>query len=831
MKTRTYTYCRFALASICSLLYAAAMAQAPMPTEGKKSLTASRIEADIKLDGLLNEAVWQSAAVASDFVLKQPRPGEQPAQRTEVRVLYDNTGLYVGAMLYDTRPDSIMQEISQRDVLGNTDWFGVVIDAFRDGINGLGFIVTPADLQMDVKFSIFDDDPAWDAVWDNKAVKTPEGWSVEIRIPYAALRFPAEEIQYWHINFGRFVARNREESFWNEINPLQAGTLNQSGYLMGIQNIRPPVRLQATPYVAAYATHHREPSGIPKNAYGSNITGGMDVKMGLSDAFTLDMTLIPDFGEAQTDNQVLNLSPFEVRFNENRAFFTEGTELFNKGNLFYSRRIGGNTLYGGEVAAQLGEGESLLSNPRSAQLYNATKISGRTAKGTGLGFFNATSGRAYARIQTESGEERRVLTDPFTNFNVLVVDQNLPHNSYATLINTTVLREGDAYDANVTGIDFNLRDKANNYALKGFVALSQLYEPGQANLGHTASISARKTSGNWQGAVSYLEESHTYDPNDLGFLYNNNSRVASSYVEYNNYTPTPLLNARGAGAYANYNRLYHPSRFTDWKFENWVWAETRSFWRVNVWTEIQPSASFDFFEPREPGRYWRNPGNFATGGSLNTDSRKRLQLSLRANHSIRREPARTHTSVALEPRFRLNDRFNFSLSTSYFYGNNDVGYVNKIDTEVPDPATGEPSLRRDVIFGTRALHIIETGIRANYAFNANMVLNFRLRHYWTTLDYRQYYRLLLDGRLENSTYSGNHNRDFDAFNIDLIYRWRFAPGSDLIVVWKNNIFSFSEVLAPSYLGNLNRLFNGEPQDNNLSVKLIYFLDYASLVKS
>jgi hypothetical protein len=542
------------------------------------------------------------------------------------------------------------------------------------------------------------------------------------------------------------------------------------------------------------------------------------------------MTLIPDFGEAQTDNQVLNLSPFEVRFNENRAFFTEGTELFNKGNLFYSRRIGGNTLYGGEVAAQVGAGEKLLSNPRAAQLYNATKISGRTTKGTGLGFFNATSGRAYARIQTEEGGERRVLTDPLSNFNVLVLDQNLPHNSYATLINTTVLREGDAYDANVTGLDFNLRDKANAYAIKGFAALSQLYQPGQAKLGHTASLSLRKTSGKWQGAVSYLEESHTYDPNDLGFLYNNNSRVFSSYAEYNNYTPTARLNGRGAGVYANYSRLFHPSRFTDWKVENWVWAETRSFWQFNLWTEVQPSASFDFFEPREPGRYWRNPGNFAMGGSLNTDNRKRLQLSLRANHGIRQEPARTHTSVGLEPRFRLNDRFNFGLLLSYFYGNNDLGYVNKVDTAVPDPVTGELDYRRDVIFGTRALHIIETGVRANYAFNANMVLNFRLRHYWTTVDYRRYYLLLQDGRLDNSSYIGNHNRDFDAFNIDLIYRWRFAPGSDLIVVWKNSIFSFSEILAPSYLGNLNRLFNGEPQDNNLSVKLIYFLDYASLAK-
>lgn len=151
----------------------------------------------------------------------------------------------------------------------------------------------------------------------------------------------------------------------------------------------------------------------------------MDVKYGISDAFTLDMTLIPDFGQAQSDNKVLNLSPFEVQFNENRQFFTEGTELFNKGGLFYSRRIGGTPLNYGKAYNNLQDGEEVVENPLAPQLYNATKISGRTAKGLGIGFFNATSGRTVATIRNSEGIERQVETDPLTNFNVLVFDQNL----------------------------------------------------------------------------------------------------------------------------------------------------------------------------------------------------------------------------------------------------------------------------------------------------------------------------------------------------------------------------------------------------------------------
>ncbi|HQU60201.1 MAG TPA: DUF5916 domain-containing protein, partial [Saprospiraceae bacterium] len=491
---------------------------------GKKQLTAQRARVAPVLDGKLDEEAWKDAPFAAEFIQLQPQPGAPSSQHSEVRVLYDNTALYIGAHLYDSRPDSILKELSERDNLGNTDWFGVFIDAFRDGINGFGFIVTPNGVQFDAKYSTFGEDEAWDGIWESRASLSDDGWVAEIKLPYAAIRFPDVAEQTWHINFGRFIGRSQEKSFWNTIDPKKDGFLNQSGYLEGISNIKPPIRLQATPFIVLYGQHHHEKGGDPINSFGRSINGGMDVKLGLSDAFTLDMTLIPDFGEAQSDNQVLNLSPFEVRFDENRSFFTEGTELFNKGGLFYSRRVGGTPLYYNDIQDQYSE-EEIVDNPVQSQLYNATKISGRTAKGLGIGFFNATSGRTYATIRNAEMEEKQVLSDPLTNYNVLVLDQNLPHNSYATLINTTVLREGDAYDANVTGADFLLRNKPNSYAVGGRIVASQQYYRDSLVLGHTVQLHLRKTSGHLQAGLNYLEESATYDPNDLGFLYNNNSRV------------------------------------------------------------------------------------------------------------------------------------------------------------------------------------------------------------------------------------------------------------------------------------------------------------------
>ncbi|MEM1215595.1 MAG: DUF5916 domain-containing protein, partial [Bacteroidota bacterium] len=778
----------------------------------KKTLEAVITTVPLEINASLDEAVWGLAPVATNFVENRPDPGTTPDFESEIKVVYNNLGIYVGAKLLDHTPDSIQMELAERDNLGNTDWFGVIIDAYRDGINGFGFLTTPANVQFDTKYSTFGEDKGWDAVWESEARVTEEGWVVEMFIPYSALRFPDAEEQIWHLNFVRTVARTNEKTFWNEVDPQEAGFLNQAGYLRGMKNIKSPVRLQATPFVAFYGQQHHDINSEPVNAYGHSITGGMDVKWGLSDAFTLDMTLIPDFGEAQSDNQVLNLSPFEVRFDENRPFFTEGTELFNKGGLFYSRRIGGLPLDYYEVTSEY-DSEDIISNPQKSQLYNATKVSGRTAKGTGIGFFNATSGRTYARVMDPELGEMDILTDPLTNYNVLVVDQNLPHNSYATLINTTVLREGAAYDANVTGIDFELRNKENSYSIGGRSALSQQYHPGQTDLGHTIALRLRKTSGNLQAGLNYLEESDTYDINDLGFLFNNNERSFSGFIEYNQYEPFGAFNRAGVGLYSGYRRLYAPSRFTGWNVNLWSWAQSRNFWNFNVWGNVNPLNSFDYFEARQDGRVFVEPGSANAGFWMSTDSRKKLRMTLNGGWWSAFQKGWYDTWYSVGARYRFNDRLNMRIELEYNIENQDVGYVNDDDVNYIS-STGEELTRNEIYFGRRDWKTTELSYRANYNFSANMNLSFRLRHYWSTVNYTSFHLLNEDGSLSTTDYTGEHNNDFDAFNIDLIYRWRFAPGSDIFVVWKNSLYSSAEELSRNYFRNLDGLFRS-PQDNSV----------------
>jgi hypothetical protein len=341
-----------------------------------KSLEAVRTLHTIQIDGELNDADWQTASPATDFIQLEPDPGKPALERTEVKILYDDVAIYVGAVMFDTSGKEINTELSERDALKNADWFGIFIDCYRDGLNGVGMIITASGVENDAKYSVFGEDFTWDAVWSCRVKVEAHRWTAEFRIPYSALRFPSDEEQTWGINFGRFITHSREKSFWNEIDPEVNGFLNQAGVLTGIKNIKPPIRLSLYPYVAAYYENYYDKEHKPsENSYGFN--GGMDLKYGINDAFTLDMTLIPYFGQVQSDAEILNLSPFEVRFDEKRQFFTEGTELFNKGDLFYSRRVGGRPLLYYDVDDMTAENEVVKENPAQSQLINATKLSGR----------------------------------------------------------------------------------------------------------------------------------------------------------------------------------------------------------------------------------------------------------------------------------------------------------------------------------------------------------------------------------------------------------------------------------------------------------------------
>ena len=785
-----------------------------------KSLNANRIDSDIHVDGLLNEEVWETANAASGFTEFEPQPNTASSQQTVVKVLYDDEAIYVGAIMHDSSPDSILNQFTERDEYGNSDYFGFWLSCFNDGINAFEFFVSPAGIQLDAQVTVFKEDYNWNAVWQCNTRITEEGWTAEFKIPYSALRFPDGEEQQWDVNFIRSIRRVREKSYWQPIQPTVDGQINQSGKLFGIQNVVAPVRLFFTPYASSYLEIQSTPDGIK---HGTSFNGGMDVKYGINDAFTLDMTLIPDFGQVVADNKVFNLSPFEIEFGENRSFFTEGTELFTKGGLFYSRRVAGLPIGYNQVNAQLQEDEQVIDNPLNSQLYNATKLSGRNSKGLGIGFFNAISQASYATLEDLDGNQRQIQTAPMSNYNIFVLDQNLKNNSYFTLINSNVIRNGESYDANVLGTDFRIRNKLNKIELKGSGAWNKKLNFDQEDdQGFTSTLGVSKIGGNWTYGTTSLIIDNTYDPNDLGFLTRNNRVAQNNFIRYTRYEPKGKFNKIWSTLNINYNRLYKPSVYTSTAVSWELNAFTRKFNAGGIGLSAEPSGVQDYFEPRRPGeRFYAIPESYGFNAWYSTDYRKQFAYDISVNTGKINESGRYQYSITLEPRFRVNDKL--MLIYAYTFENlfNDVGWVADDEND-------------DIILGRRHRNTQSQLLTANYIFTNRISLSFRLRHYWSSALYNQFFKLENDGSLsvsESYGFDENRNSPFDrsynAFNIDMVFRWVFAPGSEINIVWKNSIEELSDQIPVDYYENFNRAI-GLPQTNSFSIRLLYFIDYHDL---
>src|SRR6187397_3631219 len=429
-----------------------------------RNMPAVKTDHSPKIDGILDDSVWQKAPVATDFIQNFPKAGELATVKTEVRILYDNSSIYIAAMLYDD-PASIRKQLTARDQeqQSDVDYFSVFFDTYNDNQNGFQFLVTSANVQTDAKlsssfsgeFNSFGD-KTWDAVWESKTKMLENGWSVEIRIPYFSLRFTKKDMQDWGIQLMRFTRKNNERSCWNFFDPNVNGFLNQFGDLTGLKSIEPPLRLSFSPYLSGGINISPTPTGKKTEWLTS---GGMDLKYGISESFTLDATIIPDFGQVVSDNVVNNLTPYEIKFAENRPFFTEGTELFNKSGLFYSRRIG-RTPTGYFSVKDMVETDpnlEMVKNPSITQLYNGIKFSGRTDKKLGIGVFNAVTAPMYAKVKDKTtGEETKINTEPLANYNIVVFHQALKGRSYLTFTNTNVMRNGMSRDANVSAFYFAL---------------------------------------------------------------------------------------------------------------------------------------------------------------------------------------------------------------------------------------------------------------------------------------------------------------------------------------------------------------------------------------
>jgi hypothetical protein len=790
-----------------------------------KVLAAKRTTRAIKIDGVLDDSAWKDAPAALGYTEFRPTPfrQEDPELRTEVYMLYNDEGIYLGGFCHERVKDSISAEVNGRDGFGNNDFVGFVFDTYKDRINAFEYFVTPNGEQMDARTSNDGEDFSWNAVWKSAARVHNNGWSFEMFIPFSAIRFSKKNVQDWGLNITRKRQKTGQQYVWNTVDPNKNGFLPQEGSWDGLENIKPPLRLQFSPYLSYYVNHY------PLNAPGvsnwsSSVNGGMDVKYGINQAITLDMTLFPDFGQVQSDNRILNLSPFEVRYNENRPFFTEGTELFNKGNFFYSRRIGGMPLHFGDPYNQLGVNEQVIKNPTETKLINATKISGRLKNGLGIGFFNAVANNQFAVIADDKGNERRVETSPLTNYNIIVLDQSLKHNSSISFVNTAVTRAGNDYDAYVTAGLFDLYDKSNTWNVGGKIATSNLtnFLPGGKTLtGYSHNIYFAKASGRFNFNINQTLVNDKFNSNDLGFFTNNNYLNHSLYVGYKWTKPSNWYN----NVYLNFNIFYaqllKPLTYENANFNFNVNGQLKNLWHPGFGFGYEPNTN-NFYEARKPGRLFKGWGDWYTNAWIGTNESKKYSLYFQVFYVQRNMFNSRRYSINLDQSYRFSQKFSVSYSLYLEPQTNNAGFAD-VDS------------LGNIIFSRRDVSTVENSLSVKYSFNTKMVFNARVRHYWSRVNYRELFTLQPDGTLQpNTTFTKTASPNYNDLVVDAAFNWQFAPGSFINLVWKNNTGYFEEIPygtidSNNYFRNLNRTINA-PQNNNFSIKIIYFLDYLEMKK-
>ena len=751
--------------------------------ESKKAYNIETTNESPKIDGILDDKTWINLDVAKNFIQLKPNNGqpERKNQKTEVKMCYDSKNIYFGIMMYDSAPDSILRELSKRDEIEkNCDVVGIYINPFNDGQIEYLFAVTASGIQADAKQTATSKDDSWDAVWKSSVKINKDGWIAEIAIPFSQLRFPNDNKE-WALNISRGIRRYRENYSWNLINIEYENQALQSGLLSGIKNIKSPLRLSFMPYASVYADIYNGESSFPYNY-------GMDLKYGINESFTLDMTLIPDFGQVSSDAMVLNLSPFEVKYEENRQFFNEGIELFNKGGeMFYSRRLDND-------------------------LINATKITGRSKNGIGIAALNAITNKTN--------------DNPLTNYNVLIIDKSLDNSSSISLMNTNMTNNTSDKDANVTGVFTRINNKKNTHVYGANLKMSQEFENNSSILGFSGMLSASKNSGNYRYQLFSSFEDDKYNPNDLGFLYSNNEITNGLDIGYEQLQENDNFIWR-----KHYLFVRHQTLFTDNKFVNLeIEAENKFMLKNYLFAMfkiiVNPYQKNDYYEARTNDL--NNPvirsESINIGGYMSSDFRNKFALDFGTGGIIEPLYSGHEFRWRISPRYRFNDKISIVYVLSLKNRYNDIGYINDF---VNNENISKP------ILSLRNTNMITNVFRGNYIVNNKIDLSLKLRYHIDQVQNLKFQTLNNNGYLKPTSIENTQESEYDinytTWTSDIALNWRFAPGSQLSLVWKNAIDNEDNMLINHWTNNVEESFN-LAQQNSVSLKVIYYLDYLYLRK-
>jgi hypothetical protein len=466
--------------------------------------TAARRSGPIAIDGRIDEAAWAGATPITQLRQYQPNEGAPGSLPTEVRILFDDEALYIGARMSDPLGAAgIRAPLARRDQLlaadGNngsfnsltTDKLAIDLDSYHNHLDDAWFEVNPAGVRGDQ----FNGDPSWDPIWEAASHVDANGWTAEMRIPYSQLRFSRDTAQTWGLQIWRYADRLNEQDMWS-FRPRNASSGPAFyGHLEGISIANRPRQLELLPYVVSKGQFkYAKPDDPYHNKSDLGISAGGDLKYLLTSNLTLDATFNPDFGQVEVDPATVNLSAYETFYDEKRPFFVAGRSAFSFGgfscyfcsnvsslSVFYSRRIGRPP----QLNPYVGDRAAFADAPDNATILGAAKITGRTKSGYTVGFLDALANRETSHyVTTPGGPQVTQEVEPLSNYFVGRVKKefNQGATTIGTILTSTVRRLGDdpvlvnrlRSSATALGVDWSHSWHQRDYRWRGSVVGSDI---------------------------------------------------------------------------------------------------------------------------------------------------------------------------------------------------------------------------------------------------------------------------------------------------------------------------------------------------------------------
>lgn len=843
----------------------------------KKIYTTFEVSIPPEIDGAIDDEAWSRVPWEGGFQMYEPYDDRPATQETKFKVVIDRENIYIAIRAFDTAPDSIVRRLTRRDDIDG-DMVAFQMDSYHDLQTAFTFFISAAGSKSDAYETEDGDnmDDTWNPIWWVKTRVDDQGWTAEAKIPFSQLRFDRSSGGVWGFQVAREIFRSSETSLWQPMSRESPGWVHLMGELHGLQDIDPKKQAEIIPYALGGSEWYEKDNEDPFRADGYRriLNAGLDAKLGITNNFTLDLTVNPDFGQVEADPSDVNLTAFETFFEEQRPFFIEGKNIFdfdlavfNMGNMFYSRRIGRRPHH----YPDLEEG-AYARVPEFTNILGAAKITGKTRNGLSLGVMESVSSGMYAEIDTE-GKRTSQTVEPLTNYFASRVSKEFNKGNTilgAMFTSTNRFNDEEHLDylhssAQSGGLDFQQYFKDRKYLISFSAYMSQVngseealirtqrspvhfFQRPDANYlvldstrtslsGYGASLRMGKQSGRFNYMLFLTATSPGLELNDLGFLTSTDEIFQIFWMGYRFNEPFSIFRR----ASINMNQ-----------WSGWDFGGNHQMLGVNIngHAEFTNLWNLGFFVSTDAdvlsnatlrgGPSIILPGDFSTSLFLSTSSRKKLEAELELHYQLGYEDSGSRYGLEFGLGYKPISNLNISITPEFSYRQWELQYVEQQHFNTNDR----------YIFGAIDQKTLSMSIRLDLILTPELTIQFWGQPFIASGDYNEF-KYIRDPKADHFrdryhmydaselSYDATEdmyniaesesgltyefeNPDFNIkeFLANLVFRWEYRPGSFIYLVWSQSRSGFDPYGAFQLDKNINDIWDIHPTDAIL-LKLSY----------